>query len=313
MSSKPSIVFMGTPEFAVPSIEAVLRAGHPVSLVVTQPDRPKGRGRRLAPTPVKAAAQAAGIRVIQPQCLKSGEAVAQISAAAPDIIVVVAFGHVLRGNILDIPRLGAVNVHGSLLPKYRGPAPIHWAIINGESETGVTTMKMDTGLDTGDMLLKAATPIGPEETTEDLHDRLARMGADLLVETLAGLSSGTLSPEPQDHGEASYAPMLAKAHGRMDWNCSAKELNAFIRGMTPWPGAFTFAGDQRLKVFASEVIDIDVSDKPGTVIRGFPDELRVATGRGALSILEIQGASGKRMAIRVFLMGAKLPPGTVLT
>lgn len=313
MTSPLNVVFMGTPEFAVPSLEALVQAGHRVSLVVTQPDRPKGRGRRLVPPPVKTAAMAAGIAVIQPEALESPETIAAIADARPDVIVVVAFGRILRPQMLEIARLGAVNVHGSLLPKYRGPAPIQWAIINGEAETGITTMQMDAGLDTGDMLLAAKTPIGPTETAADLHDRLAVMGADLLVETLDGLSAGTIEPIPQDHGQSTYAPMLTKAHGRIDWSRPAAELNAFVRGMTPWPGAFTCAGDQRFKIFASQPLDMTPDAPAGTVIRGFPDELRVSTGKGVLSILEIQGASGKRMAIRNFLMGAKLPPGTLLS
>ncbi|MBI9084476.1 MAG: methionyl-tRNA formyltransferase [Desulfobacterales bacterium] len=313
MTSALNVVFMGTPGFAVPSLEALVQAGHRVSLVVTQPDRPRGRGRRLEPPAVKTAAMEAGIAVIQPEALSRPETNAAIADSGPDVIVVVAFGRILRPRMLEIARLGAVNVHGSLLPKYRGPAPIQWAIIEGEAETGITTMKMDPGLDTGDILLAAKTPIGPTETAADLHDRLAVMGADLLVETLDGLSTGTLEPIPQDHDRSTYAPMLTKADGRLDWNRPAPELNAFIRGMTPWPGAFTRAGDQRLKVFASEPLDVTTDAPAGTVIRGFADELRVATGRGVLSILEIQGASGKRMAIRDFLMGAKLPPGTVLS
>ena len=312
MTPSLNVVFMGTPGFAVPSLEALVQAGHRVSLVVTQPDRPKGRGRRLVPPPVKTAALDAGMGVIQPQTIRSAETIAAISDAKPDVIVVVAFGRILRPEILKIARLGAVNVHGSLLPKYRGPAPIQWAIIKGEAETGITTMQMDSGLDTGDILLKTKTPIGPTETAADLHDRLAIMGADLLIETLDGLGTNRLKPIAQDHQQSTYAPMLTKADGRLDWNRPAPELNAFVRGMTPWPGAFTWADDQRLKIFASEPLDVAVDAPAGTVIRGFAGELRVATGQGALGILEIQGASGKRMAVRDFLMGAKLPPGTIL-
>lgn len=311
MSGKLSIVFMGTPDFAVPCLKALTDAGHGVSLVVTQPDRPKGRGRRPAPPPVKTAAAEAGIAVIQPESPRESQAMASIAAAKPDLLVVVAYGHILSRALLNMPRLGAINVHASLLPKYRGPAPIQWAIVGGETETGVTTMHMDTGMDTGDILDTATTPIGSTDTAADLHDRLAAMGAALLAKTVDRAAAGALSPTPQDHRQATYAPMLSKADGRIDWQKNAAQLDAFIRGMTPWPGAFTFAGERRLKIFAAAPLDVDADAPPGTVIRGFPDELRIAAGRGALNILEIQGASGKRMGIRDFLMGADLPPGTV--
>jgi methionyl-tRNA formyltransferase len=313
MTTPLNIVFMGTPDFAVPSLEGLVAGGHRVSLVVTQPDRPKGRGRKRVAPPVKTAALAAGIDVAQPESLKENAFGRQIAGLAPDAIVVVAFGHMLRRNLLSIPRLGAVNVHASILPRYRGPAPIHWAIINGEAETGVTTMMMDTGLDTGDMLLTARTPIGATDTAADLHDRLAVLGADLLIDTLARLEKGSVTPTIQDHDSATYAPLLKKSDGRIDWHRPAAALGAFVRGMTPWPGAFTFNGKQRLKIFAAEPADTPADAEPGTVVRGFADELRVATGQGGLSILEIQGASGKRMPIRNFLMGAKIPPGTRLT
>jgi methionyl-tRNA formyltransferase len=230
----------------------------------------------------------------------------------PDFFVVLAFGHILSENILELPRLGTINIHASLLPEYRGPAPIQWAIINGESQTGITTMLMDKGVDTGDILLSQKEPISPEDTAATLHDRLAACGADLLVETLQGFASKTIKPIPQDHRKATYAPLLKKQDGRIRWQKSADELDTFIRGMTPWPGAFTFHHKNRLKILKAAPIQENPTEPAGTIIEAFPDELCVATGKGVLSISEIQGPSGKRLGVADFLRGYKLPPGTVL-
>lgn len=313
MSSPFKVVFMGTPDFAVPSLNALKEFGCTVSLVVTQPDKPKGRGRKLTPPPVKTAALANDFSVMQPDSVKTQEFYERIAALTPDLLVVVAFGHVLPENILAVPKLGAINVHASLLPKYRGPAPIQWAIINGDAETGITTMRMDKGLDTGDILKTAKIRISRQDTAATLHDRLALLGADVLLETLKDLRDGSLKSVPQDHSLATDAPLLTKSHGRIDWSQSAGAIERFIRGMTPWPGAYTFREDKRLKIFRAEIRQEHPNARPGQVIAGFPGQLWVAAGDGVLSILEIQGSSGKRLPIEDFLRGFPIPVGTVFT
>lgn len=312
MSDPFNIVFMGTPAFAVPALKALARSRHRVSLVVTQPDRPGGRGRKVIPPAVKEAAVNLGLPVIQPESIKTDDVLAEIAARRPDLFVVVAFGRLLPKKLLDLPARGAVNIHASLLPAYRGPAPIQWAIINGDNQTGVTTMFMDEGLDTGNILLSAKTDIQPEDTAAALHDRLAVLGAQLIIDTLALFERGKVRSIPQDHSRASYAPLLKKADGRIDWNRSAASLAAFINGMTPWPGAFTFHETRRLKIFRARPLTGETDQPPGTVVKGFPDELRIAAGEGVLAVLEIQGASGKRLPVADFLRGYDLPPGSVL-
>jgi methionyl-tRNA formyltransferase len=306
------IVFMGTPDFAVPSLKALSKHGYEVSLVVTQPDRPKGRGRKIMPSPVKSAALSLGYDIVQPASVRTDEFAEQIMSINPDLFVVTAFGRILPENILAIPEKGAINVHASLLPKYRGSAPIQWVIINGEKKTGVTTMLMDKGLDTGDILLKDETMILPGDTASILHDRLAEMGAALLIKTLRRIESDGLQPVPQDDSIATYAPLLKKKDGCIDWSLPAENIESFIRGVNPWPGAFTFYKDQRLKIFKAIALRTDINENSGRVIKGFPDELIVATGKGALSILEIQSASGKRLPTIKFLQGNHIPPGTML-
>jgi methionyl-tRNA formyltransferase len=303
---------MGTPDFAVPSLKALSENRYNVLMVVTQPDREKGRGRKVLPPPVKKAAQSLGYNVIQPLSVKSRNFFDTLSELKPDIFIVVAYGHILPKNILAIPETGTINVHASLLPKYRGPAPIQWAIINGEKETGVTTMLMDNGLDTGDILLSSKDKITAVDTSATLHDRLSILGADLLIKTLKSFENNDVNPIAQNHGSATYAPLLKKGDGRIVWEKTAETITSFIRGMTPWPGAFTFQNDKRLKIFSAKPIFVEVDETPGTVIKGFPDELRIATGKGVLSVIEIQGASGKRLLIKDFLQGNQLPPGTVL-
>ncbi|MBW2478557.1 MAG: methionyl-tRNA formyltransferase [Deltaproteobacteria bacterium] len=304
---------MGTPDFAVPALQALIQNGYHVPLVVTQPDRPKGRGRKLVAPPVKLKALELDLEVLQPSTLKDENFRSQSRQLRPDFFVVLAFGHILSENILQLPRLGTINIHASLLPKYRGPAPIQWAIMNGESETGITTMLMDKGVDTGDILLSQKEPIFPEDTAATLHERLAAGGADLLVKTLQGFASETIKPIPQDHQKATYAPLLKKQDGHIRWQKSADELDAFIRGMTPWPGAFTFHQKNRLRILKAAPIQEDTTEPAGTILETFPDELCVATGKGVLSISEIQGPSGKRLGAADFLRGYRLPPGTVLT
>jgi methionyl-tRNA formyltransferase len=311
---KTSIVFMGTPDFAVPPLHALHAAGCDVSLVVTQPDRPKGRGRSLAAPPVKQAAQQLGFAVAQPAKIREPAFVARLQDLRPDFMVVVAFGQILPVSVLKIPRHGAINIHGSLLPKYRGPAPVQWAMIRGEQKTGVTTMLMDSGVDTGDILLRAETAIGPNDTADTLLRRLSRMGAELLMDTLAQLKAGTLFPRAQRHDDATYAPMLKKGDGHVRWHQPAGRLDAFVRAMTPWPGAFCLLNGKRLKILKAHAAEETlVPAPPGTVVPGFPDELRIATNQGVLFLDEIQSESGKRLPIKDFLRGHPLPPGTVLT
>lgn len=311
MAQKYKIIFMGTPQFAVPGLEALHADGHDIGLVVTQPDRPSGRGRKVTPSPVKAAALHFGIEVIQPASIRTPEFADHIESLKPDFQVVIAYGKIVPENVLALPRIGTINIHASLLPKLRGAAPIQWAIINGEKETGVCSMLMDKGLDTGDVLLTARETIQPDDTAGSLQDRLAVKGAKLLIDTLKAYAKNEIQPQAQDYDLATYAPMLTKDDGLIQWSKSAVSLENFIRGVTPWPGAFTLLGDQRLKIFKSAPISLETDETPGTVVQGFPDELRVATGEGVLSILEIQGSSGKRLSIKDFLQGHQIKQGTI--
>ncbi len=302
---------MGTPQFAVPGLRALHENGHEMALVVTQPDRPKGRGRKITASPVKQTALELDYPVIQPNSIKTPEFVDRIKSLKPDFQVVIAYGKILPENVLALPRFGTINIHASLLPKLRGAAPIQWAVINGDTETGICSMLMDKGMDTGDVLLTARTPIHQEDTAGSLHDRLAGIGATVLIDTLNSYADDTIQPIPQNHDLATYAPLLTKDDGLINWNKPAQSLECFIRGVTPWPGAYTFWEDKRLKIFQSAPIAVDTSDPPGTVLPGFPDELRIATGDGALSILEIQSPSGTRLPINEFLRGHPVQPGTV--
>lgn len=304
---------MGTPDFAVPSLQALHESRHDVVLVVTQPDRPRGRGRKIMPSPVKESAIRFGYELSQPENVKSEAFRDVIAGFKPDLLAVVAFGRVLPGRLLELPPFKAINVHASLLPKYRGPAPIQWAIINGEKETGVTTMLMDEGLDTGDILLQQSIPISPEDTSITLHDKLAREGACLLLETLENLTTGKLIPTAQDPTSATYVPMLKKKDGHINWKRPAKDIATFIRGINPWPGAFTFCGDTRLKIYKSKPLDKETHAAPGTVLMSFPDEILVATSKGTLLIEELQGASGKCLLTKDYLCGCSMEAGTVLT
>lgn len=312
MNCRFNVIFMGTPDFAVPSLRALAKADCDVSLVVTQPDRPRGRGRKPAPPPVKLAAEALGYDVIQPDTIRTDAFIETIRDRRPDLLVVVAFGRILPKTVLEIPAYGAVNVHASLLPKYRGPAPIQWAVINGETVTGATTMLMDKGLDTGEILLQSKVEISQNDTAGDLHDRLAVAGGALLAQTIDGFRNNNIRPVPQNHADATYAPMLTKADGHIDWTRSAQAIEPFVRGMTPWPGAFTFLDQTRLIVFKTAPRPGDPDAVPGTILPGFSNELRIATGDGALAILEIQEASGKRMPIDNYLKGKSVPTGAVL-
>ena len=300
---------MGTPDFAVPPLKALVQAGHQISLVVTQPDRPKGRGKKLMPPPVKQAAEALGLNILQPESMNGPEIKEKLMALTPDFLVVVAFGHKLSRQILDIPRKHPINIHASLLPAWRGSSPIQAAILNQDKEAGITTMIMDTDLDTGDMLLKARTPITMNDTAQTLHDRLAPMGADLIVETLDAFAHDSITPQPQDHTKATHAPMLKKAHGCVDWTMDSKQIHAHVRAMTPWPGAYGFLGDKRIKILEVAPLDIHTDHKPGTVFSCDCQEIHVAAGSGAVAILRLQGASGKCLCSEDFLRGNKLQTG----
>lgn len=303
------IVYMGTPDFAVPAFRALHDSRHNIKLVITQPDRPKGRGRKLIPTPVKKVAQDFQYTVLQPETVDSDAFIKTIEEIQPDIIIVVAFGHILKDKLIRIPTYGVINIHPSLLPKYRGPAPIQHSIISGDEVTGVSIMRIDVGMDSGDILLSKAFKIDKNDTSASLHDRLSLKGAELLIETIDTFD--TITPVPQDHEKVTYAPLLKKKDGLIDWQKSSSALDCFIRGMTPWPGAFTYQNQKQYKIFKVKPVDTPPNSEPGTVIKGFKDELVVATGNGTVSILEIQGASGKRLQIKDFLRGNTIEPGSV--
>ncbi len=303
---------MGTPEFAVPSLEALLRSDDHVVGVVTQPDRPKGRGQHLVPPPVKLLAERAGIPILQPLKIRTPEFLQALSAWQPDVIAVAAFGRILHAPILSLPPRGCVNVHGSLLPKYRGAAPVQWAIIKGETETGITTMLMDEGMDTGAILLQEKLHIMPDDTTGTLAPRLAEMGGRLLVETIARLNVGTLTPRKQDDVQATMAPLLKKEDGLIDWTMRAESLANRVRGLSPWPGAYTFLGEERWNVWKVDSIVGPTTDTPGTIIVVNKQSILVATGDGLLDIRELQTANSKRMSVAQFLAGHHVTVGEQL-
>ncbi len=306
-----NLIFMGTPDFAVPSLKALDKSRHKITLVITQPDRPKGRGRKIIPTPVKSAALELGYDVLQPESLDDKDFFKNLQYVTPDFFIVVAFGHILNKEMLALPGTGSINLHASLLPKYRGSAPIQRALINGETETGVTTMLLNEGMDTGDILLSKIIKIARDDTSASLHDKLSLLGADLILETLDSYSKNSISCKAQDDFCCTYAPMLKKSDGRIDWKKSAMDICCLIRGVTPWPGAFTFHNEIRLKILASEPIAEEIKISPGTVTDSFPGELQISTGQGILSILEIQGPSGKKLLIKDFLRGYKIQPGDI--
>ena len=303
------IVFMGTPDFAVPSLQALIDAGHDVCAVYTQPDKPQGRKQILTAPPVKTLALEHDIPVFQPNTLKNGDEQARLRELAPEVIIVVAYGKLLPKAVLDIPPHGCINVHGSLLPRWRGAAPIQWAVIAGDEMAGVTTMQMAEGLDTGDMLLTYETKVGEKETAGELFDRLAQSGAELLTQTLVKLDE--ITPRPQDDAQSCYAHMLDKQMAVIDWSRSAHEIDCLIRGLNPWPIALTTLSGERLKVFAAE--KAAGNGEPGTVLEADPKKgLTVACGEGALGLTEIQLVGGKRMKATDFLRGHAIEVGTKL-
>lgn len=309
------IVFMGTPDFAVPSLQGLIDSAHSVEAVFTQPDKPKGRGYKLNPPPVKALALTHKIPVYQPKSLKSGEEAEQmleiLKEIAPDVIVVVAYGKILPKSVLDIPKYGCINVHASLLPKYRGAGPIQWSVLNGEKETGVTTMMMAEGLDTGDMLLSISTEIGENETASELHDRLSAMGPEVLLKTLEGIENGSVKPVSQDDSLSCYAPMLAKDLCKIDFNKPAQEVHNKIRGLSDWPCAVATVNGKRLKLFKSELVaNCGSNAVPGTIVKSNGFTICCGDGNG-VSILELQADGGKRMKISDYLLGNKIEPGSI--
>ncbi len=315
------IVYMGTPDFSVAALQALATSRDDVVGVVTPPDRRRGRGRKLKPTAVKACAVELGIPVFQPENVNDQQSLDHIAAWEPDVIVVAAYGQILRAPILDLPPHGCINIHASLLPKYRGAAPINWAIVRGEEETGITIMEMDEGLDTGPMLLKKKTLIGPLETAGELHDRLAEMGAELIVDVMRLIHLDSLNPVPQDDDASSYAPMLSREHGAIDWTLSATDIANRIRGFNPWPGTYSHLvvdddGTERIKFHLAKPVDESAHDvpermPPGTVVRASSrrGQLWIATGEGVLDCLEIQAPGSRAMEARDFLNGQQISEG----
>lgn len=306
------VIFMGTPDFAVPSLEALLTK-HKVVLVVTQPDKPKGRGKKMVPTPVKACALEHGIPVLQPEKVKEPEFVEQLRSYEPDLIAVTAFGQILSEPILEMPKYGCINVHGSLLPKYRGAAPMQWSIIDGEKVTGITTMYMAKGLDSGDMLLKAEVEITPEDTFATIHDKMAVTGANLLLDTLDQLEAGTLERIPQDHDAATYAPMITKETGHIDWNKNRQVIINLIRGLNPVPAAYTIYEEEVLKIFGAAFSDVQADGAAnGEIVAVTKKGFVVKCGDGCLLITEVQARGGKRMMTDAYLRGHAMKEGILL-
>ena len=306
------VIFMGTPDFSVGTLEALIQAGHQVVLAVTQPDKPKGRGGKMQFPPVKETALERGIPVFQPRKVREPENIEELRKYQADVIVVVAFGQILPREILELTPYGCINVHASLLPSYRGAAPIQWAVINGEKVSGVTTMQMDEGLDTGDMLLKTEVPLEPKETGGSLHDKLAAAGASLCVRTLKALEEGAVTPKKQGESPTAYASMLKKEMGEIFWEAPAISIERLIRGLNPWPSAYTGWQDKTMKIWEAEVLEEDSVQEPGTVVRVDKDGFLVQTGKGLLKVTALQIPGKKRMEADAFLRGYSMEPGEKL-
>ncbi len=306
------IVFMGTPDFSVGALDALVEAGHEIIAVVTQPDKPKGRSGQMQFPPVKECALRHGLTVLQPVKIKTPEWVDKLRELKADVFVVAAFGQILSKEILDMPKYGCVNIHASLLPKYRGAAPINWAIINGEKETGVTIMQMNEGVDTGDMLSHVVVPIAPKETAESLFDKLAKAGAKLIVETLPKLEAGEIIPVPQDESQSSHVKMMNKSLGKIDWNQDAVVIERLVRGLNSWPSAYTYYQGKSVKLWDCDVVEAAAKAVPGTIIAVAKDSFDVATGNGALRVLELQLEGKKRMDTKSFLLGNQWKTGMQL-
>lgn len=306
------VIFMGTPDFSVGTLEALIQAGHQVVLAVTQPDKPKGRGGKMQFPPVKETAMEHGIPVFQPRKVREPENIEELKKYQADVIVVVAFGQILPREILELTPYGCINVHASLLPSYRGAAPIQWAVINGETVSGVTTMQMDEGLDTGDMLLKTEVPLEPEETGGSLHDKLAAAGASLCVRTLKALEEGTVTPKKQGESPTAYASMLKKEMGEIRWEEPAISIERLIRGLNPWPSAYTHLDGRTLKIWKAQVREGNPEGVCGQIVETGRDSISVKTGNGVLVLQEVQLEGKKRMDAGAFLRGFPLKAGTVL-
>lgn len=306
------IIFMGTPEFAVPTLEALIQGGHEVAAVVTQPDKPKGRGGKMQFPPVKECALQHEIHVLQPVKVREKEVVDQLAAYQPDAIVVVAFGQILPKEILDMPKYGCINVHASLLPKYRGAAPMQWAIIDGEKKTGITTMYMNEGLDTGDILEQEETEITEDETAQTLHDRLSMMGGPLILSTLDKLEKNEITRIKQDDSQSCYAKMLHKSLGNICFDEDAESIERLIRGLNPWPSAFTHLNGKTLKIWRAQTCESNFDAKPGTIVKVEKDSFTIACKKGGLEVLSLQLEGKKRMDAENFLRGYQLEEGIVL-
>ena len=306
------VIFMGTPDFAVETLEAIIKAGHEVVLTVTQPDKPKGRGGALQFPPVKECAIAHHIPVFQPRKIREEENVEYLKTFDADIMVVAAFGQILPKAILDMPPFGCINVHASLLPKYRGAAPIQWSVINGDAVTGVTIQRMDVGIDTGDIIAIRQVPIALDETGGSLFDKLAKVGAQLCVEAMESIEKGEAKYTPQDHEQATHVSQISKEFGNIDWNKSAVEIEHLIRGLNPWPSAYTGLDGKTFKIWKAEVISMDCEYEPGCIIDLTKNSMKVQTGQGVLSLLEVQLEGKKRMDIDAFLRGYQVTVGSFL-
>lgn len=307
------IVFMGTPDFAVPSLDMLVKEGYEVVAAVTQPDKPQGRGKKIAPHPVTKYAIENGIKLLQPAKIKTQEFAEEIRALQPDLIITVAYGKILPDYFLNIPSLGCINVHGSLLPKHRGAAPIQWSILEGDTVTGITTMYMDVGIDTGDMLLKEEVEIPGDMTAGELFDKLSIVGARTLKKTLEQLKEGTLQRTPQRHEEATFTTMLTKEMGLIDWNKTAREIHNRVRGTNPQPGAYTFYKGERLRMWKTSIADEAANnDKPGTICEVSKSGIVTATGKGLLVIKELQADSSRRMTVDEYIRGHSIDEGEIL-
>lgn len=306
------IIFMGTPDFAVQALEALIEAGHEVVLAVTQPDKPKGRGKAVQFSPVKTAALAHGIKVYQPKRIREPECVEHLRIYEADIFIVAAFGQILSTEILEMPKYGCVNIHASLLPKYRGASPIQWAVINGEKTAGVTTMQMDAGIDTGDMLERTELPLAEDETGGSLFDKLAEAGARLCVQTIAHIQDGTVTRTRQDEAQATHVGMITKQMGNIDWTKPAVQIERLIRGLDPWPSAYTRLGGKTLKIWKAAVLEGGDSSQAGQIVWADKRRLVIQTGEGQLSLLEVQLEGKKRMAADAFLRGCQVERGQQL-
>ena len=314
MSKQPlRIIFMGTPDFATLNLKALIDGPDDVVAVVTQPDRPKGRGKQLTPPPVKLFAESADIPVLQPAKIRTEEFLNGLLSYQPDLIVVTAYGRILPPPLLELAPMGCINVHGSLLPLHRGAAPIQWSVIKGDKKVGVTVIRMDEGMDTGDILLQESIQATPDETAGTLFEKLAHLGSDTLLKAIKGLKEGTIVGSPQNHSQATEAPMLKKTDGLIDWSKNARELESLIRGLDPWPNAFCFLDTRRLRLFKPEVVYKWNAAQPGSLLRADKRGLVIACGKDTLLVKEIQPEGKKRMTVEAFLCGCSLDPGILLS